>query len=168
MTELLNALLNLLLVLIKLAFSIVILIYRKLKKRYKRKQIENDEKDYNQCYQAKSILTVNEWHEHRKLLEYATQKKLIVCPKVRLLDIIEPRSDQRDNTSLRYKVQSKHVDFVICDNNMNIKAILELDDSSHDRKERIERDQFVDQILTSVGYKIIHTRSITETTLEML
>jgi len=88
----------------------------------------------------------------------------MICPKVRLLDIIEPRKG--DNyRSLMGKIQSKHVDFVICDQDLHIKAILELDDGSHDRKDRQDRDQFVDQILTSVGYKVIHTRSGTEQTL---
>ena len=121
--------------------------------------------DYSKCYQAKYLLTQNEWHEHQKLRKFATEKGLIVCPKVRLLDIIEPR--RGDNyMSLLGKIQSKHVDFVICDQGMHIKGILELDDNSHNRKDRQERDAFVDQILTSVGYKVIHTRGVTETTLD--
>lgn len=43
---------------------------------------------------------------------------------------------------------------------MNIKAIVELDDSSHNRQDRKERDDFVDLILRSVGYKVIHTKYI--------
>lgn len=66
------------------------------------------------------------------------------------------------------KVQSKHVDFVICTRDMRIKAVLELDDSSHDQPGRRARDQFVDEVLNGVGYKVIHTRSITEHTLEDL
>ena len=125
-------------------------------------------KDYSKSYQARQLLTKNEWHEHKKLSEYAAEKGLRICPKVRLLDIIEPKKGEKDYLALRGKIQSKHVDFVICDQNMHIKAILELDDNSHDRKDRQERDAFVDQILTSVGYIVIHTRGITETTLDVL
>ena len=124
------------------------------------------EKDYSQSYQAKYLLTKNEWHEHKKLQKLAAERGLVVCPKVRLLDIIEPRKGQKDYKSLFYKIQAKHVDFLICDQAMHIKAVVELDDNSHNQKDRQERDTFVDQILTGVGYKVIRTHSITETTLD--
>lgn len=123
-------------------------------------------KDYSQSYQRKYLLTKNEYREYMKLRQFAADRGLLICPKVRLLDIIEPRKGEKDYKSLLYKVQAKHVDFVICDQDLRIKAVLELDDSSHDQKDRQERDEFVDQILTSVGYKVIHVRSITETTLD--
>lgn len=122
--------------------------------------------DYTQSYQAKYLLTKNEWCEYRKLKQFAEAKNLQVCPKVRLLDIIEPRNDTPNYKSLFYKVQAKHVDFLICDQNLHIKAIVELDDNSHNQADRQERDQFVDQILTSVGYKVIRTRAVTEETLK--
>lgn len=123
---------------------------------------------YANCYQAKYLLTKNEWYAHKKLKQLADTKGLIICPKVRLLDIIEPRKGEKDYKSLFYKIQAKHVDFLICDQAMHIKGIVELDDSSHDQKDRQERDQFVDEILTSVGYKVIHTRSITDNTLDAI
>lgn len=125
-------------------------------------------KDYSQSYQRKHLLTKNEYREYMKLRQYAADRGLLICPKVRLLDIIEPRKGEKDYKSLFYKVQAKHVDFVICDQDLRIKAVLELDDSSHDQKDRKERDAFVDQILTSVGYKVIHVRSIADTTLDGL
>lgn len=123
--------------------------------------------DYTNSYQARLLLTKNEYREFHKLRKYAEARNLYICPKVRLLDIIEPRRGE-GYWSLMGKVQSKHVDFVITDQDLHIKAVVELDDSSHDRPERVERDMFVDQILTSVGYKIIHTRCITEDTLKGL
>ena len=125
-------------------------------------------KDYSQSYQRKYLLTKNEYREYMTLRKIAAEKDLIICPKVRLLDIIEPRKGEKDYKSLFFKVQAKHVDFVICDKDLRIKAVLELDDNSHDQKDRQDRDAFVDQILTSVGYKVIHTRSVTESTLDSL
>lgn len=124
--------------------------------------------DYSSCYQSKYLLTRNEWYEYRKLKEYADAKGLQVCPKVRLLDIVEPRHGRSDYKSLMGKIQSKHVDFVICTQDLRIKAVLELDDSSHDQFDRQARDQFVDEVLNSVGYKVIHTRAVTEYTLSDL
>lgn len=128
-------------------------------------QPEEVKKDYSQAYQVKYLLTKNEWYEYRKLRDLVEPKELRVCPKVRLLDLVEPRRGE-EYMSMLGKIQSKHVDFVITDRDMHIKAILELDDKSHDKPDRQERDQFVDEVLTSVGYKVIRTRSITEETLK--
>ena len=61
-----------------------------------------------------------------------------------------------------YKVQAKHVDFVILNEKLVARCIIELDDASHDTEERRRRDEFVDDVLKSVGYQIIHTRAVTE------
>ena len=81
---------------------------------------------------------------------------------------MEPRNDDPKYITLFYKIQAKHVDFVICDQNLYVKAILELDDNSHNQTERKKRDEFVDQILKDVGYTVIRTRSITEDTLNQI
>lgn len=121
--------------------------------------------DYSKAYQAKYLLTKNEWQEYKKLKEYAVGKGLTVCPKVRVLDIIEPRKGQDNYRTLINKVQSKHVDFLITDNELRIKGVIELDDNSHNKADRKERDEFLNIILQSVGYKVVHTRSITEESL---
>ena len=118
--------------------------------------------DYTQAYQKKYLLTKNEWSEYKKLRLYAEEKGWVICPKVRVLDLVEPRSGHKQYATLRNKVQSKHVDFVVCDKDLHIKAIVELDDSSHNKASRKERDGFLNTILESVGYKVIHTKGITE------
>lgn len=118
--------------------------------------------DFSKSYQRKYLLTKNEWHEYKKLQSLIEPRGFIICPKVRLLDIIEPIKDKDNYMSLMGRIQSKHVDFLICDKNLHIKCILELDDNSHLQKDRKERDNFIDLILTSVGYKVIHTFGITE------
>lgn len=123
------------------------------------------EADYSQSYQAKYLLTKNEWYEYKKLKRFANEKGLQVCPKVRLLDLVEPRKGAEHYKSLFYKIQAKHVDFLICDQDLHIKAAVELDDNSHKKADRQERDKFVDQVLTSCGFKVIRTRAVTEETL---
>ncbi len=126
----------------------------------------NTEYNYSECYQSRYLLTKNEWYAYKQLKEIADKKGYIICPKVRLLDIIEPRHGTKKYMSSLGKIQSKHIDFLICDQNLYIKAVLELDDNSHNRIDRIERDNFVNDILKSVGYKVIHTRGITENILD--
>lgn len=127
-----------------------------------------DDIDYRNAYQARQLFTKNEWQNYKKLREIAEVKKYVICPKVRLLDIIEPKKGEKKYKTLFYKIQAKHVDFVICDKDMYIKAIIELDDNSHDHKDRKARDEFVDLILHSVGYKVIHTRYITNDILDLV
>ena len=150
-----------------LPYYLVIKAIRKNKRKKDYKyQIERD--NYYGCYQPRQLLTENEWYNYQKLKEYASKKNLIICPKVRLLDIIEPRNDIPDYTNLLNKIHARHVDFVICNQHLKIIAVLELDDNSHNTIEAQEMDIFKNQIITSVGYKMIRTRAVTETTLDIL
>lgn len=129
---------------------------------------KSEELNYKNAYQAKQLFTKNEWQSYKKLKEIAEIKGYVICPKVRLLDIIEPKKGITNYMSYLGKIKSKHVDFVICDKDMRIKAIIELDDNSHNRPDRKERDDFVDAILQSVNYKIIHTRYIENSILDLV
>ena len=132
--------------------------------RYKSK-CDHKKIDYTTAYQAKYLLSKNEWHEYKKIRQYAAAKGWIVCPKVRVLDVIEPRKGHKEYRTLLNKIQSKHIDFVVCDNDLHIKVLVELDDNSHNKTDRANRDSFLQAALESVGYKVIHTKGITEDTL---
>lgn len=127
-------------------------------------QTQDQEQDWTKTYQKTHLLTKNEYYEYKKLKQYADKYNLIICPKVRLLDLVIPR-DSRNNLAALGKINSKHVDFVICDDKLYVKGIIEIDDNSHKQQERVERDKFVDSVLRSVGYKVVHTYSVTEETL---
>ena len=121
------------------------------------------------AYQRSWVFTQNEKAEYRKLKPIAEQLGYIVLTKVRLLDLLEPRPGSQKHKTYFYKVQAKHIDFVLCDQEKLVaRVLIELDDSSHDQIQRKERDEFVDQVVQSVGYKIIHTRRITEELREQL
>lgn len=123
------------------------------------------ESSYKGKYKSRMLLTKNEWSAYMSLKKITDAHELVICPKVRLIDIIEPKQGPEEN-ALRAKVIQKHVDFVICKKNLQVIGIVELDDSSHDTKKRMERDRFVDEILTDVGYTVIHSRYINENTLD--
>ena len=69
-----------------------------------------------------------------------------ICPKVNLKDLFYvPRSDAYYAPSYWNRINQKHVDFLLCDpKTMQPVAGVELDDSSHQRADRIRRDQFVE------------------------
>lgn len=111
-------------------------------------------------YKIRPFLTTKNEHEfYKQLLPAATAKNLTVFTKVRLADLIEP--DERDwsrKSSAFNKIKAKHVDFVLCEKQyMRPVLVIELDDRSHQRPDRKERDIFVDSILHSVGLPVLRT-----------
>ena len=122
--------------------------------------------NYREAYQARQLLTKRELQEYFKLKQYADARGWLICPKVRLFDLIEPKKGKGDRQTLINKIQSKHVDFVLVDQSMNLIGVLELDDRSHDRADRKDRDSFVREALEGAGITMIQTRSITPETLD--
>lgn len=121
---------------------------------------ESTNSEQANIYEARPILTRNEARNYRTLNEAAMRKGYTVNIKPRLADIATPRNKDKQYMANFNKIKAKHVDFVILDSCMRIKAIIELDDSSHDTPKGQNRDAFVDTVLKDCGYKIIHTRYI--------
>lgn len=114
------------------------------------------------AYQRNWLFSYNEKDAYQKLKPIAEELGYTVFAKVRLLDLVTPIKGNPKYKTYFYKVQAKHVDFVLCDEKLVARCVIELDDKSHDTEERQKRDSFVDEVLKSVGYKIIHTRAITD------
>ena len=125
------------------------------------KEIEYTEYIRN-SYSPKWMFTQNEKRAYYKLKEIASKLDLVVFAKVRLFYLVTPiRKHPKYKTNL-YKIQAKHVDFVLTKQNLVAKYVIELDDNSHDTAERRERDKFVNTVLEICGYRILHTKEITE------
>jgi very-short-patch-repair endonuclease len=78
--------------------------------------------------------------------------------KVNLADLFFVRQPHR-NQAARNRIDRKHVDFVICDvRTMRPLLAIELDDASHERADRIARDQFVDRVFEAAGLPILHVK----------
>lgn len=83
--------------------------------------------------------------------------QLHVFPKVRLLDLFYLPKGTENIQSHKNRVMSKHVDFLLCDReNIAPLLVIELDDSSHEREDRKERDTFVDKALGAASLPILH------------
>lgn len=96
------------------------------------------------------------------VLLQATQNNYQVFAKVRLADLIKPQntSNRRQWQTAFNRISSKHVDFVICNSaDLSVVAVVELDDSSHARSDRKERDAFIDSALSSARIPILHVRA---------
>ena len=59
----------------------------------------------------------------------------------------------------RNKITQKSVDFVIVEKNyLNPLLAIELDDSSHNRKDRIKRDNFIEKALKDAGLPLLRIK----------
>lgn len=106
------------------------------------------------------FFTKNELNFYRDLVKETADLNLVLFSKVRLADLIEPKEKGSTWQSQFNRIRSKHVDFVLCDlPSVKPMLVIELDDSSHDRADRQERDSFVDKALAQAEIPIIHTKS---------
>ena len=97
---------------------------------------------------------------YKALREMTDELGLVLFVKVRLLDLAEPRPHHRKYQLYLNKVSAKHVDFVVCSAKSEPRLIIELDDFTHDTPSRQARDEFVDTVLESCGYGVVHTRNV--------
>ncbi len=80
--------------------------------------------------------------------------------KVRLGDLLYVAKGTEERRGYTNRIQMKHVDFVICTSDLLRPVIVvELDDRSHERADRRERDAFVDAALRTAGLPIVHVQA---------
>ena len=115
--------------------------------------------DITKLYNAKTVLTDREYDFYRTLKPLADEYGLSIFTKVRLADLIEPKPKAENPCWMECfnKIKAKHIDFALADEDTAIVALIELDDNSHSRPDRIERDDFVNAVLENTGYTLLRT-----------
>lgn len=109
-----------------------------------------------QPYQRRGALVTKAELRFYRALEIAVQGELRIFAMVRIADLLQVRPDAKTRQAWQNKINCKHIDFVLCDpETLDVLVCLELDDSSHQRKDRIERDQFVNQAFESADLPLI-------------
>jgi len=75
-----------------------------------------------------------------------------IFSKVRIIDFIEPT----DRTTARWKnkIISKHVDFLVCDQQLKPIVAIEVDGKSHRSARRRERDEFLNKVFKDVDLRL--------------
>ena len=90
-----------------------------------------------------------------KILSSLGGTRLTIQSKVRLADVFFV---SRPNENMTYfsRIAQKHLDFLVCDS-VTMKPLLgiELDDSSHQRDDRQERDDFVERVFQVAGLPLL-------------
>ncbi|MDG2469874.1 MAG: DUF2726 domain-containing protein [Pirellulaceae bacterium] len=75
---------------------------------------------------------------------------------VRIADILKVPKGIKQRRAWLNKILSKHIDFVLCDSDtLEVMVAIELDDPSHNRPHRIERDQFVNTAFADAGIPLL-------------
>lgn len=93
------------------------------------------------------------------VLDQVVAGQFRIFGKVRLADVVRVKNtpDRGAWQTAFNKIDRKHVDFVGCDPaDLSVKFVVELDDRSHERPDRRDRDAFVDGALKAAGIPVFH------------
>jgi len=105
-------------------------------------------------YRRSSVMTANEREFHQRLLQALPDCE--IWPQVPLLALVRPDAREGSRTFwVAFKqISNTRVDWVIA-RDMEVVALIELDDRTHDAR----RDAKRDQILKSCGYRVLRFQS---------
>lgn len=159
-------------IVVVLIFLLLPVIKEKRKKRMRAKNrgsgiLVSEYKDMNFLpYELnKTLLTSHEAVLYNRMTLIAQKYNLVICVKPRIADFISVTLNQYEKGTDFYRyfnrISAKHVDFLLC-NGFSLKPVLavELDDGSHDKKHRMERDEFVDLVYHVVELNVIHFKKL--------
>ena len=102
------------------------------------------------------ILSTKEKMFYKAVKPIADELNLIVFTKVRLADILIVPKDTPNFMKWFNYIKAKHIDFVFVDNDMRIKVLIEVDDKTHNRADRKERDETVDKMFAQLNIEVLH------------
>lgn len=137
-----------------LIFVIVILIIERIVNKKKNKQEENKIENivnYSSLYSKKEyLLTQEELKLYKLLKDICKNNNLNLFCQVSLYELVKAKEYKDFN-----KIKAKTIDYVIADTNCKIKLCIELDDTTHIRQDRIERDKFINELFKELDIKLL-------------
>jgi hypothetical protein len=94
------------------------------------------------------------------LEQVSDSSKYYIFPQLSLAKLVDVEKGAGSYQTYYNKVDRKSVDFVLFDKGaLSPVLVVELDDSSHNRENRQERDAFIDRVLAKAGLPILHVRA---------
>lgn len=112
-------------------------------------------------YAARHLLTKREYRFYLLLREIADEYHYLICPKVGLKDLLTV-TDKKQYMKYFHKIAQKHVDFVICDQDLHVLFAIELDDSTHETRDARKRDHLKDKAFAAAGIPLKRITEIEE------
>lgn len=108
-------------------------------------------------YRARSIMTKNELEFFYRIARAVPDH--FVFPQVSLQALIEPSSSNSKVAETdRRRIAQQRADYVICEPNGRIVAVIELDDRTHE----VKKDRIRDSRLRQAGVRVLRYRSKTK------
>lgn len=107
-------------------------------------------------YQARGqLVTKTELKFYKSLLK-AVQDDWEIFAMVRIADLLRVEKGTQHRRKWLNKILAKHIDFVLCDpGSLRPIVCIELDDPSHNRPDRIERDIFVNRAFDAADLPLL-------------
>ncbi len=123
-------------------FVILAILSSLLKGKLRRSSINN------YAYQKKEYLLTKPEHEFFQTLETIIGNQYYIFPQIHLSSLLKHNLKGQNWKGALSHIDRKSVDYVICDKTyLSPLLIIELDDKTHDRNDRRDRDEAVEQIL---------------------
>lgn len=115
----------------------------------------------NKKYTLKESQVTEAERDFLEILKHVIGDRYRIEPQVQLSSIVRPIDSNSHYTNYTdfNKIKAKSIDFVLFDNINKPYLVIELDDRSHFRLDRIKRDQFVNDLMNEVGLRIIHIKT---------
>jgi hypothetical protein len=110
-------------------------------------------------YQKTEVLFSPAERSFLGVLSQAVGENAQVFGKVRVADVVGPRKGMsRSEWQKAFnKISSKHFDFLLCNKkDLSVICAIELDDSSHNSKNRQRRDTFLSGVCNAAGVPLFH------------
>lgn len=99
-------------------------------------------------YKQKNFFMTKAEHECYDALVIAVGEKYHIFPQVHLPSIIDNKVVGQNWKGAFRHISQKSVDFVLCDKAyISPKLAIELDDKTHERRDRMDRDEEVERVL---------------------
>jgi len=109
-------------------------------------------------YKKREELMTRAEKEFFDVLERVVNNCYYIVPQVKISSIVAVPNIKNYYHYLN-KIDRKTIDFVLFDKkSFSPIMAIELDDSSHDKEERMKRDKFIDAVMNTVGLKITHIK----------
>jgi hypothetical protein len=131
---------------------------RSLKANRKAASEMSDDKEITYPYSVSNRFLTKAEHSFYKVAQKVLGEDFMLCPQVSLSSIFFI-TDQQQFASAFNRIARKRVDFIVCDAvTMKILFGIELDDSSHQREDRMERDGFVNRVFQAACLPLVHVK----------
>ena len=141
------------LIVIIIILAITVIILEKKLKDTEKIQNEDIKKDINyndNFYKKDYLLTQTELKFYRLLKQITNELGYSLFCQVSLYEIVKNKEYKDFN-----KIKSKSIDFVITQENCKILMCIELDDKTHEKQKRLERDMFIDKLFKDLNIKLL-------------